>query len=123
MLTTFRTVADTALNYFCSILDTPPNKLGRNPSWRRVFPFAVHARPVVVAIVEKTCLSLSFDTGDGFFGRRMHDLVQILLHPLRVISWLVERSLQALKFPDFVWILRLACTIVVFCRQCDNPAS
>src|ERR1700730_15044552 len=32
------TVADTALNYFCSNLDTPPNKLGRSPSWTRVFP-------------------------------------------------------------------------------------
>jgi hypothetical protein len=37
------TVADTALNYFCSNLDTPPNKLGRSPNWTRVFPFAVHA--------------------------------------------------------------------------------
>ena len=50
------------------------------------------------------------------FARCMHDLFRVFFHPLRVVSQLAERSLQALELADFLEIIRRACTILVLCR-------
>jgi hypothetical protein len=43
----------------------------------------------------------------------MHNLIRILFHPFLIVSQPAERSLELLKFTDFVRIVRLACTTLV----------